>query len=150
MSPTCSTCSYNCICIVYLYLNLNQSVLKCNIPEEFRRIYQTRFQTGSHIVPIQRKNTMRKTADRSSITELHGSLFFKGFFIFLSSETCCSSERPRGEIRASVFSDGISGGLGRLAAQTSESEKSCIDSYFTFLSPGCPPDTPLLSPEPSP
>ena len=82
MSPTCSTCSYNCICIVYLYLNLNQSVLKCNIPEEFRRIYQTRFQTGSHIVPIQRKNTMRKTADCSSITELHGPLFFKCFYIF--------------------------------------------------------------------
>ena len=28
------------------------------------------------------------------------------------------------------FSDAISGGLGRLAAQTSESEKSCIDKIF--------------------
>ena len=29
-----------------------------------------------------------------------------------------------------VFSDGISGALGRFAAQSSESEKSCIDKIF--------------------
>ena len=44
--------------------------------------------------------------------------------------TCRSSERPRGEIRGGVFSDGISGALGRLAAQSSESEKSCINKIF--------------------
>ena len=44
--------------------------------------------------------------------------------------TCRSPERPRGEIRGGVFSDGISGALGRLAAQSSESEKYRIDDIF--------------------
>ena len=53
--------------------------------------------------------------------------------IFYSFRPCRSQERQREEKARKGFSDAISGALGRCAAQSSESEKYCINSIFHSL-----------------
>ena len=65
-------------------------------------------------------------------------LFIASFLFSLIPTMPLVRAAPRGEIRGGVFSYAITGALGRRAAQSSESEKYCIDSvfhsYLLFLS----------------